>query len=152
MGSGLLKAIAPPLKDLIPGRNSKLCIDQACAIWLSSLKQITHHHLTLHRSLRITPININISLIYPCANPYPATSATTRTTSGSIVKNLFSKRFETMSGNGAAVLEKKRDLQPWVSGRFHALSFSIQLCLTLTHVSYEASLLKHQVCFSLRDP
>ena len=35
---------------------------------------------------------------------------------------------------------------------FHALSFSIQLCLTLTHVSYEASLLKHQVCFSLRDP
>ena len=33
---------------------------------------------------------------------------------------------------------------------FHALSFSIQLCLTLTHVSYEASLLKHQVCFSLR--
>ena len=110
--------------------------------------------------------------------------------------------FQTMSGNGAAVLEKKRDLQPWVSDRFHAyfifvlffstgkifcsiflhvkakflhmaeffstgtacgacdkyevwfhaLSFSIQLCLTLTHVSYEASLLKHQVCFSLRDP
>ena len=95
--------------------------------------------------------------------------------------------FQTMSGNGAAVLEKKRDLQPWVSDRFHAyfifvlffstgkifcsiflhakakflhmaeyevwfhaLSFSIQLCLTLTHVSYEASLLKHQVCFSLR--
>ena len=48
------------------------------------------------------------------------TSAATRTTSGSIVKNLFSKRFETMSGNGAAVLEKKRDLQPWVSDRFHA--------------------------------
>ena len=28
--------------------------------------------------------------------------------------------FQTMSGNGAAVLEKKRDLQPWVSDRFHA--------------------------------
>jgi hypothetical protein len=59
--------------------------------------------------------------------------------------------FLTMAGNSAAVLEKKRDLQPWVSGRFHALSFSISLCLILTHVSYEASLLKHQVCFSLRD-
>ena len=57
-----------------------------------------------------------------------------------------------MSGNSAVVLEKKRELQPsWVSDRFHALSFSIHLCLTLTHVSYEASLLKHQVCFSLRD-
>ena len=53
-----------------------------------------------------------------------------------------------MSGNSAAVLEKKRDLQP---GQVSRTSFSIQLCLTLTHVSYEASLLKHQVCFSLRD-
>ena len=60
--------------------------------------------------------------------------------------------FQTMSGNSAAVLEKKRDLQPGQVS-VSRTSFSIQLCLTLTHVSYEASLLmlKHQVCFSLRD-